>query len=116
VATQFGFEAEPIRRWIVSLRASGVVCPIRIGVAGPASVATLAKFAVRCGIGASLRALAQGHAAIARILTEANPGTLIDTLAERLGDEPDIGLHIFCFGGVRRSAEWRRGVLRQRGD
>jgi methylenetetrahydrofolate reductase (NADPH) len=115
LATQFGFEAEPIRQWIATMRANGVVCPIRIGVAGPASVATLAKFAVRCGIGASLRALVHGHAAIARILTEADPGGLIDTLSERLGDEADIGLHIFCFGGVRRTAEWRREVLRRTG-
>ena len=48
-------------------------CPVHVGVAGPASVATLAKFAIRCGIGASLRALARGHTAFARIMTEAGP-------------------------------------------
>ena len=56
ILTQFGFEPEPIRRWIAVLRAAGIACPVRVGVAGPASVPTLAKFAVRCGIGASLRA------------------------------------------------------------
>ena len=107
VVTQFGFEAGPIQRWIASLRGEGVVCPIRVGVAGPASVATLAKFAVRCGIGASLRALGRGQTAFARILTEAAPDALIDALA---GSEPPDaaadGLHIFTFGGVRRTAEW----------
>ena len=107
VITQFAFDAAPIRRWIVSLRAQGVGCPVRIGIAGPASVTTLAKFAVRCGIGASLRALGRGHTAFARILVEAGPDELIDTLvAEEDPAAPIDGLHVFTFGGVRRTAEW----------
>src|SRR4029077_15175729 len=94
-------------RWMAALRAQDIVCPVRIGVAGPASVATLAKFAVRCGIGASLRALARGHTAFARILAEAGPDALVDALAggEAPG-HPIDGLHVFTFGGVRRTAEW----------
>jgi len=105
--TQFGFEAAPIARWIRSLRDDDIFCPVRIGVAGPASVATLAKFAVRCGIGASLRALGRGQTAFARILVEATPDALIDALAA--GEPPHApidGLHIFTFGGVRRTAAW----------
>ncbi len=112
LVTQFGFEAQPIQRWIAARRAEGITCPIRIGLAGPATVATLAKYAVRCGIGASLRALAHGHAAIARILTEANPDALIDALAA--GEDPAApidGLHIFTFGGARRTAAWRTESL-----
>jgi methylenetetrahydrofolate reductase (NADPH) len=135
VITQFGFEAVPIERWLRSLREDGVACPIRVGVAGPASVATLAKFAVRCGIGASLRALGRGQTAFARILTEATPDALIGALAageqrgsphpnappphagEGMGGgRPIDGLHIFTFGGVRRTALWvhakaRNGTL-----
>ncbi len=112
LVTQFGFEAQPIQRWIAERRAEGITCPIRIGLAGPATVATLAKYAVRCGIGASLRALAHGHAAIARILTEANPDVLIDTLvADEDPAAPIDGLHIFTFGGVRRTAAWRQAIL-----
>ena len=105
--TQFGFDAAPIERWIRSLRDDDILCPIRIGIAGPASVATLAKFAVRCGIGASLRALGRGQTAFARILVEATPDTLIETLAA--AEHRDIakeGLHIFTFGGVPRTAAW----------
>ena len=107
VVTQFAFEAEPVLRWIEALKARGITCPVRVGVAGPASVATLAKFAVRCGIGASLRALARGHTAFARILSEANPDALIEALVtgEEHGSRID-SLHVFTFGGVRRTAEW----------
>ena len=110
LVTQFAFDAGPIRRWVASLRAQGTLCPVRIGVAGPASIATLAKFAVRCGIGASLRALGRGHTAFAQILVEAGPDELIAALAA--GEDasaPIDGLHLFTFGGLRRTAEWIRG-------
>jgi methylenetetrahydrofolate reductase (NADPH) len=111
VVTQFGFEAAPILRWIAGLRADSVDCPVFIGIAGPASVATLAKFAIRCGIGASLRALARGHTAFARILVEAGPDALIsDLVAEESAEVPIAGLHVFTFGGVRRTAEWMRSA------
>ena len=105
IVTQFAFEAAPVQRWIAAQRAAGVDCPIRVGVAGPASVATLAKYAVRCGVGPSLRALARGHPAIVRVLAEASPDALIEALvrdAERID-----GLHVFTFGGMQRAAAWR---------
>jgi methylenetetrahydrofolate reductase (NADPH) len=109
LVTQFGFEAAPILKWIAALRARRVDCPVRIGVAGPASVASLARFAVRCGVGASMRALARGHTAFARILSEAGPDGLIGALvaSEAAGTEID-GLHVFTLGGVARTAAWRR--------
>jgi methylenetetrahydrofolate reductase (NADPH) len=107
IVTQFGFEPLPILGWISTFRREVADCPVRVGLAGPASVATLAKFAVRCGIGASLRALARDHTAFARILTEARPDRLIEGLAA--GEDPAAaigGLHIFTFGGLRRTSEW----------
>jgi methylenetetrahydrofolate reductase (NADPH) len=111
LVTQFGFEAAPIERWMAGLRARGIDCPVEIGVAGPASVVTLAKFAVRCGIGSSLRALARGHTAFARILSEAAPDALIDALVSGEAEAGAIdGLHVFTFGGVRRTAAWVQGA------
>jgi methylenetetrahydrofolate reductase (NADPH) len=106
LVTQFGFEAAPIVEWIAALRARGVDCPVRIGVAGPASVVTLARFAVRCGIGASMQALARGHTAFARILTEAGPDGLITALVASEAAAPIDAVHVFTFGGVRRTAKW----------
>ena len=109
LVTQFAFDAAPIRSWIAALREDGISCPVRVGIAGPAGVATLAKFAVRCGIGASLRALGRGHAAFARILVEAGPDPLVDALvAEEDPAMPIDGLHLFSFGGWRRTAAWIR--------
>ncbi len=61
IATQFCFEAEPVIAWAERLRAEGIRLPIHIGVAGPAKLQTMIKFAMACGVGPSLaRAPAPG--------------------------------------------------------
>ncbi|MEM7522310.1 MAG: methylenetetrahydrofolate reductase, partial [Pseudomonadota bacterium] len=57
IATQFCFEAEPVIEWADKLKEAGVDLPIHIGVAGPAKLQTLIKFALACGVGPSLRVL-----------------------------------------------------------
>jgi methylenetetrahydrofolate reductase (NADPH) len=112
LVTQFGFDPLPVKHWVAALRSRSFDCPVRIGVAGPANAGTLVRFAVRCGIGASMRVLARGHAAFARIVTAAAPDTLIAELvaSEADGDAID-GLHIFTFGGIPQTAVWREKVL-----
>jgi methylenetetrahydrofolate reductase (NADPH) len=111
LVSQFCFEAEPILDLLRRLRAAGIDAPLRVGLAGPASLTTLMKFALRCGVGNSVRALALRGASIARLLTEADPGPVVDGLAAAadLGLGID-GIHIFAFGGVVRAADWVRGV------
>jgi methylenetetrahydrofolate reductase (NADPH) len=109
LVTQFGFAAAPIAARIAALRGRGVACPIEIGIAGPGGVATLAKFAIRCGVGASVQALARGQTAFARILTRATPDGLIgDLVAAERPEAPIDGLHIFTFAGLRLTAQWLR--------
>jgi methylenetetrahydrofolate reductase (NADH) len=114
ILTQFGFEAAPIIAWLKAIRLAGVDVPVRIGLAGPASIATLAKFAVRCGIGNSLRSLTSGHASFARLLVEADPAALVVSLAGAAEDCTlgIAGLHFFTFGGVRRTTAWLQKVRR----
>ena len=113
IVTQFGFEAEPIAAWIGALNAQGIDAPVTVGLAAPASVATLAKFAVRCGVGNSLRSLVGGHAAVARLLVESGPERIIDRLAAAAHDGLHIaGLHFYTFGGVRRASAWLGAIAR----
>jgi methylenetetrahydrofolate reductase (NADPH) len=111
ILTQFGFEAAPIVEWLRGARGAAIDAPVRVGLAGPASIATLAKFAVRCGVGNSLRALAGGRASLARLLVEADPARVIAELASAEG-AAIAGLHFFTFGGVRRSCAWIDAILR----
>jgi methylenetetrahydrofolate reductase (NADH) len=107
IVTQFCFEPSPILDFVAQLRARGVIVPIRVGLAGPASVTTLAKFAVRCGVGNSLRVLTSGRG-VTRLLTEAGPEALVAALAAA---KPDIAaLHFYTFGGVAKTADWLNAV------
>lgn len=111
IVTQFCFEAAPILGLLRRLRADGVAAPVRIGVAGPASLAALMKFALRCGVGNSVRALALHGAAIARLTATRDPAPVLEGLAAGLAAEPALapeGIHVFAFGGAARTARWLR--------
>jgi methylenetetrahydrofolate reductase (NADPH) len=112
VVTQFCFEVDPILSWVTELRNAGIALPVRIGLAGPASVATLVKFALRCGVGNSIRALNLRGAAIARLLGESDPSPLLIALHRFAVSDPALGIagfHFFPFGGIPRLAHWLDG-------
>ena len=113
IVTQFCFDAPPIQNWLQSLRTMGVDLPVRVGLAGPASITTLLKFAARCGIGESIRALKSRRESIVRLLTEAGPDAVLRQLAQfAAGRGPGqfAGIHFFSFGGFARTARWIRSV------
>jgi methylenetetrahydrofolate reductase (NADH) len=114
IVTQFCFEAGPILDWLKMARASGINVPVRVGVAGPAGIATLLKFAVRCGIGNSLRALSNRPTAFGRLLTDNAPDELVRALAGPLTQTPGPlpGLHFFPFGGVAKTGRWLARALK----
>ena len=107
--TQFFFEATPFLGWASHLRRHGVSdARLFAGLAGPAGIATLLRFARRCGVGPSIRALAARPGALARLIVEHGPDDVMRDLAvARAGDASVIsGLHFFCFGGYLRTCEW----------
>jgi methylenetetrahydrofolate reductase (NADPH) len=109
IATQLGFEADPVLRWLARVRALGIRAPVRFGVAGPASAATLLKFGMRCGIGNSLRALRHRATQIGKWMGDTNPDELLSTLAAGLSGRdlgPIAGIHLYLFGGARKTSEW----------
>ncbi|MCC7348181.1 MAG: methylenetetrahydrofolate reductase [Variibacter sp.] len=112
--TQFGFEAAPILQWLDALRASDPQVPVRIGIAGPASLRALLTFAMKCGIGTSLRVLLNQPQSIGRLLRDASPDELLRELADGLRALPAHqrpALHLFPFGGLAKLAAWRRHAM-----
>jgi methylenetetrahydrofolate reductase (NADPH) len=111
VITQFTFDAAPVLPWLRAMQGREPFLPVRVGLAGPASIATLARYAVRCGIGHSIGALARHGTSIARLVTEAGPETVVGQLAAEdwrgLGVS---GVHLFGFGGLTRTARWISAV------
>lgn len=109
--TQFVFDAAPVLAWLGAMRGREPFLPVRIGLAGPASIATLARYAVRCGIGHSIGALVRQGTSIARLVTESGPESVVRQLAAAdwrgLGVN---GIHLFGFGGLTRTARWLNAV------
>jgi methylenetetrahydrofolate reductase (NADPH) len=110
IITQFCFRAEPTIAWIRGVRARGIDVPIRVGLAGPASLLTLMRYAVRCGVGNSLHVLKE-NPCFARVLTERGPEPIIRELAVCMldGDRKRLGiagLHFYVFGGFKKTMDW----------
>lgn len=113
VVTQFCFEAAPILGFLAELEARGIALPVSVGLAGPANPATLTKFALRCGIGNSMRALRAQIGRYGRLLTDTGPDEVVRGLASapREATAPIAGFHLFPFGGLRKSALWLHDYL-----
>jgi methylenetetrahydrofolate reductase (NADPH) len=110
IVTQFCFKAEPVIAWVRGVRARGIDVPIRVGLAGPATLLTLMRYAVRCGIGESLHVLKE-NPAFAKILVERGPESIIRGLAASIGEGDSrqlgiAGLHFYIFGGFRKTMDW----------
>ncbi|MGQ0687088.1 hypothetical protein [Bradyrhizobium sp.] len=110
IVTQFCFESGPILTWLAELQMRGIGLPVTIGLAGPATLATLTKFGLRCGIGNSMRAL-RGHIGrFGRLLTDNGPDEVVRGLlaAPPSATAAISGFHLFPFGGLRKAGLWLR--------
>jgi methylenetetrahydrofolate reductase (NADPH) len=114
--TQFFFESAPFLAWLRALRAGGVRAPVIAGLAGPARLSTLFKYALRCGVGASLRALGSRPSSIAGLIGERGPELLVREIARAAADDQlaPMGLHLYAFGGLTRTCAWIDAVARGR--
>jgi methylenetetrahydrofolate reductase (NADPH) len=114
VVTQFCFESGPILQWIGELDRAGIDLPVIVGLAGPATPATLTKFALRCGIGNSMRALRGQIGRFGRLLTDNCPDDVVGGLraASPAATASIAGFHVFPFGGLRKAGMWLRNCDR----
>ncbi|QDL92877.1 methylenetetrahydrofolate reductase [Paroceanicella profunda] len=103
IVTQFGFESAPMIDWAQRLRAEGIGLPVHIGVAGPAKLQTLVKFAMSCGVGPSMRVLTRRAADVSRLLLPFTPLDILTDLAEYRAANPGFNIeavHFFPLGGI----------------
>ena len=118
VVTQFSFSPARILEHCTSLarRAPGV--PVYIGLAGPTSAGTLLRFAQRCGVSASLRALRDQGMAAVNLVTHTDPGDQLSLLARYCVSHPGssiVGVHVFSFGGAATAAAWMHDTITKLG-
>jgi methylenetetrahydrofolate reductase (NADPH) len=108
VVTQFCFSPDPIRSWLSSFFGQFPDVPVHVGLAGPASVPTLLKYGLSCGVGTSLRALRR-NINVGRLIIDATPREILRAIArDQSLSERIAKFHFFTFGGIRRTAKWLR--------
>ncbi len=109
LATQFAFDAKPIIKWADDLSAAGITLPIHIGIAGPAKLQTLIKFAIACGVGPSLKVLQKRAMDVTKLLLPYEPTEVLTQLAAHKVANPDFNItkvHFFPLGGIKTNATW----------
>jgi len=108
IVTQFCFDARAIVDYAAKLRAVGLEQPIRVGLAGPANIGTLLRYASRCGVRASAQALVRRAGLIRGAFSQASPDEIIRALADAAPE--GVSVHFFSFGGLAATARWTRAV------
>lgn len=117
IATQFGFDPAAITAWEATTSQAGVTLDLHVGMAGPASLRQLAKFAMLCGVGASARMLMTRTGATANLLKTQAPDELITHVARHKLENPEsrvVKPHFFAFGGATKTARWANAVRSER--
>jgi methylenetetrahydrofolate reductase (NADPH) len=106
--TQFCFSAEPILRFLSRSRDLGIDHPVRVGLAGPTSLASLLRYARRCGVKASAQGLTRQAGLAREVFGMAAPDAIIRIVANACvgGVLGDVTLHFFAFGGTAATARW----------
>jgi methylenetetrahydrofolate reductase (NADPH) len=114
IVSQFGFNPAALAAWDAELTTRGIALPLHAGVAGPASLKSLARFAMMCGIGASLGALLSNPTALGSLRALVKTVDEIFPALVRLLDGPPGRRierpHFFAFGGVMKTVEWLEAV------
>ncbi len=109
IATQFAFEAAPVIEWAETLAENGVTLPVHIGIAGPAKLQTLIKFAIACGVGPSLKLLQKRARDVTKLVMPFEPTEIITDLAAYKAKTPQSLIetaHFFPLGGIKTNANW----------
>jgi methylenetetrahydrofolate reductase (NADPH) len=108
VITQFGFDVDPVLKWVEAVRERGIDLPVRVGVPGPAGVRRLLSFASRLGVGTSTGIAKKYGFSISNLMGTAGPDKFICALAEGLdpGRHGEVKLHFYTFGGLKATSDW----------
>jgi len=107
IVTQFAFDGDAVLRWLKELRARGLAHPVRLGVAGPASLKTLMRFAALCGVASSASVIAKYGLSLTNLLGSSGPEKFIARLLTELGPEHgEVHLHFYPFGGTAKTLDW----------
>ena len=114
VVSQFSFSPARGVEYCSMLAREFPGVPVYVGMAGPTDPLKLLRFAQRCGVSASLRALKDQGFGTVKLITHTDPGDQLAAVAHHCASLPScnvVGIHLFTFGSAIRSAEWMASKL-----
>lgn len=117
IVTQFTFDPQAICNFDRALGEHGITLPVHVGIAGPTPLPKLVKFAMQCGVGASLRAVMKNMASMSKMARLAtSPDEMLVGLVQGTDNGPThlVKPHFFAFGGTLATAQWLRRVTEGR--
>lgn len=100
ILTQWSFAPDKVSAYIRLLREEGVAVPIRVGVAGPASLHTLLKYAKICGVTAAKEVLRKQGFSFGRLLMSNDPKRFVSNVSGT------SHFHLYPFGGLEKCSRW----------
>ena len=109
--TQFSFAPARVVDYCAMLGRLHPQLPVYVGIAGPTDPVALARYAQRCGVSVSLRALRGLGTGIAQLVANTDPRDQVAAVARyNRAHEPSnvVGVHLYSFGGAVRTAAWMR--------
>lgn len=109
LTTQFCFELAPIKIWENRLREEGIKVPINIGVAGPAKLQTMIKYAIMCGVGPSIKVLEKRAKDLTKLLLPYSPDKLLTELSDYKQKNKNSNvrsIHFFPLGGIEKTTDF----------
>lgn len=114
IVTQFGFDPEALCAWDQRMTEQGITLPVHVGIAGPTPLAKLIKFALQCGVGASMSSLVKNVGSMANLarLATAPDEMLLGLIRGRAAYSGSrlVQPHFYAFGGSMATATWLRAV------
>jgi methylenetetrahydrofolate reductase (NADH) len=107
VVTQFSLVTDAVSAWERQFESNGIRLPIHAGIAGPASVSKLIRFAALCGVGAFLQSAKHNWTSVGNIAKLATlPDQHVMSLMKRPSSTHVVSPHFYTFGGVLETARW----------
>jgi methylenetetrahydrofolate reductase (NADPH) len=109
IMTQFAFSADPLIAWVRRLAAEGIDLPVHLGIAGPARLQTLIRYAIACGVGPSMQVLQKRARDVTKLLLPFEPTDIVADLARHKAATPGTAIeavHFFPLGGIAATTDW----------
>jgi methylenetetrahydrofolate reductase (NADPH) len=114
IVSQFCFNAAAVCAWHAHLQTSGITLPVHVGIAGPTPLSKLIRFAVQCGIGASLGSMVKNMNTLGNLVRKTiRPDEMLVGVVRggaTEGPNPVVRPHLFALGGVMATATWLQAM------